>query len=72
MSSSNVPVDEIPPPVLDAQEEEVAMEQWNKEVEVPKKIYFKTHIPTFSLNHIHFDIQLYPIESPLNCVCHTP
>jgi hypothetical protein len=54
MSSSNVPVDKIPPPILEAQEEEVAMEQRNKEVEVPKKIYFKTHIPTSSLNHIHF------------------
>jgi len=32
---SDVPVDEIPP-VLDAQEEEVAMEQWNKEVEFPQ------------------------------------
>jgi len=31
----DVPVDEIPP-VLDAQEEEVAMEQRNKEVEVPQ------------------------------------
>jgi hypothetical protein len=31
MSSSNVPVDEIPPPILEEQEEEVAMEQWNKE-----------------------------------------
>jgi hypothetical protein len=36
MSSSDVLADEIPPPVLDAQEEEVAMEQQNKEVEVPK------------------------------------
>ncbi|CAD6266217.1 unnamed protein product [Miscanthus lutarioriparius] len=36
LSSSGVPVDEIPPPVLDAQEEEVAMEQRNKEVDVPK------------------------------------
>jgi hypothetical protein len=54
MSSSNVPVDEIPPPILEAEQEEVAMEQRNKEVEVPKKIYFKTHIPTSSLNHIHF------------------
>jgi len=35
LSSSDVPVDEIPPPVLDAQEE-VAMEQRNKEVEVPQ------------------------------------
>ena len=34
-SSSDVTVDEIPPPILDAQEEEVAMEQWNKEVKVP-------------------------------------
>jgi hypothetical protein len=41
MSSSNVPVNEIPPPVLDAQEEEVAIEQWNKEVEVPKKFTSK-------------------------------
>jgi len=32
----DVPVDEIPPPVLDAQEEEVAMEQQNKEFEVPQ------------------------------------
>ncbi|CAD6266215.1 unnamed protein product [Miscanthus lutarioriparius] len=36
MSSSDVPVDEIPPPILDAQVEEVAMEQQNKEVEVPQ------------------------------------
>jgi hypothetical protein len=41
MSSSDVLVDEIPPPVLDAQEEEVAMEQRNKEVEFPKKITSK-------------------------------
>jgi len=34
--SSDVPVDEIPPPVLDAQEEEVAVELENKEVEVPQ------------------------------------
>jgi hypothetical protein len=54
MSSSNVPVDKIPPPILEAEQEDVAMEQRNKEVEVPKKIYFKTHIPTSSLNHIHF------------------
>jgi hypothetical protein len=41
MSSSDAPVDEIPPPVLDAQEEEVALEQRNKEVEFPKKITSK-------------------------------
>jgi hypothetical protein len=71
MSSSNVPVDEIPPPILEEQEEEVAMEQWNKEIEVPKKNYIKTHIPTSSLNHIHFEIQLYLIKPPFNRVCHT-
>jgi hypothetical protein len=38
MSSSNVLVDEIPPPKLEAHEEEFAMEQRNKEVEVPKKL----------------------------------
>jgi hypothetical protein len=32
---------EIPPPVLEAQEEEVAMEQRNKEVEAHKKITLK-------------------------------
>jgi hypothetical protein len=41
MSSSNVLFDEIPPPKLEAHEEEVAMEQRNKEVEVPKKITLK-------------------------------
>jgi hypothetical protein len=71
-SSSDVLIDQIPPPVLDAQEEEVATVQWNKDVEVPKKIYFKTHIPTSSLNCIHFEKQLYPTEPPLNRVCHIP
>jgi hypothetical protein len=41
MSSSEVPIDEMPPPILDAQEEEVAAEQRNKEVEVPKKFTLK-------------------------------
>ncbi|CAD6266214.1 unnamed protein product [Miscanthus lutarioriparius] len=36
LSSSGVLVDEIPPPVLDAQEEEVAMEQRNKETYIHK------------------------------------
>jgi hypothetical protein len=38
MSLSEVPIDEIPPPVLDAQEEKVAAVKRNKEVEVPKKL----------------------------------
>jgi hypothetical protein len=38
MSSSNVLFDKIPPAVLEAQEDEVAMEQRNKEVEPPQKI----------------------------------
>jgi hypothetical protein len=41
LSSSEVPIDEIPPLVLDAQKEEVAAVQRSKEVEVPKKFTLK-------------------------------
>ena len=52
LSSSDVPVDEIPPPVLDAQEEEVAMEQRNKEVDVPKWLKDLKRLPSSGLESL--------------------